>query len=71
MAQTKEERTQYGINYRREHVRQVKLDLSYEHDADILAWLDAQNNRTGYLKALIRADIARAKSETAAGPAEE
>lgn len=71
MAQTKEERTQYGINYRREHVRQVKIDLSNEYDADILAWLNAQNNRTGYLKALIRADIARAKSEAAPGAAEE
>lgn len=63
MAQTKEERTQRGIEYRKTHVRQVKLDLSLEYDADILAYLDALPNRTGYLKALIRADIARAKSE--------
>lgn len=58
MAQSKEERTQYGIEYRRTHVRQIKLDLSIEHDADILEYLDALPNRTGYLKALIRADIA-------------
>ena len=64
MAQSKEERTQKGIEYRKGHVRQMKFDLSIEHDADILAHLDALPNRAGYIKALIRADIAaRANSE--------
>lgn len=66
MAQSKEERTQKGIEYRKGHVRQMKFDLSIEHDADILAHLDALPNRAGYIKALIRADIAaRAKSARA------
>lgn len=64
MAQTKEERTQYGIAYRRDHVRQIKFDLSIEHDADILAFLDSLPNRTGYLKALIRADIEKGERKT-------
>ena len=59
MAQTKEERTQAGIKYRKEHVRQIKFDLSIEYDADILEYLDKLPNRTGYIKDLIRADIAR------------
>ena len=63
MAQTKEERVQKGIAYRKAHVRQIKLDLSIEYDSDILAHLDSLPNRTGYLKDLIRADIARANSE--------
>lgn len=63
MAQTKEERVQRGIEYRKHHVRQVKFDFSIEYDADILAHLDAQKNRQGYIKDLIRADIARANSD--------
>lgn len=64
MAQTKEERTQYGIAYRKGHVRQIKFDLSIEHDADILAFLDSLPNRTGYLKTLIRADIEKGERKT-------
>lgn len=63
MAQTKEERTQYGIAYRKNHVRQIKLDLSIEHDADILAFLDSLPNRTGYLKQLIRSAIEHEKNK--------
>lgn len=63
MAQTKEERVQQGIKYRKEHIKQTKLDLSLEYDADILARLESVGNKQGYIKALIRADIARAKSE--------
>ena len=28
-------------------------------DADLLAWLDAQPNKAGYVKALIREDMGR------------
>jgi hypothetical protein len=30
-----------------------------KYDDDILVWLDSQDNKQGYLKALIRADMAR------------
>lgn len=50
--------------YRSTHIRQIKFDLSIQYDADILAYLDALPNRTGYIKDLIRADIAaRANSK--------
>lgn len=45
--------------YRSTHIRQIKFDLSIEYDADILEYLDKLPNRTGYIKDLIRADIAR------------
>lgn len=64
MAQSKQERVQKGIEYRRKHIKQTKLDLSLDYDADIIEYLDSLPNRQGYIKSLIRADIARAKSET-------
>lgn len=37
---------------------QVKFILMNKGDADIIEWLKLFDNRTGYLKSLIRADIA-------------
>lgn len=48
-----------GDKWDRENTRQVKLKLNLRTDADILAQLDAQQNRQGYVKRLIREDIAR------------
>lgn len=48
-----------GDKWDRENTRQVKLKLNLRSDADILAQLDAQQNRQGYIKRLIREDIAR------------
>ncbi len=47
--------------YRREKCRKVQIELNKTIDADILEWLDAQPNKQGYLKDLIRADIAKSK----------
>lgn len=47
--------------YRREKCRQVRIELNKVYDADILDWLDEQPNKQGYLKELIRADIAKSK----------
>ena len=38
---------------------QVKLKLNLTTDADILAKLDSVDNKQGYIKALIRDDLAR------------
>lgn len=46
--------------YDKAHTRQVILKLNIGTDADILEALDAQANKQGYIKSLIRADIARA-----------
>lgn len=42
------------------HTRQVKLKLNIKTDADILEHLGSLPNLQGYIKALIRADMARA-----------
>ena len=48
-----------GERWDRENTRQVKFKFNLRTDADILAHLDAQQNIQGYVKRLIRDDIAR------------
>lgn len=43
--------------YDAKHTRQIKLKLNLKYDKDILDELDRQNNKQGYIKSLIRADI--------------
>jgi hypothetical protein len=38
---------------------QVKFKFTKSTDADILEWLSALDNKQGYIKRLIREDIAR------------
>lgn len=49
--------------YQKTHIQQVKFNFSIEHDADILAKLETVGNKQGYIKDLIRADIARNLAE--------
>ena len=44
--------------YRMEKCRKITLELNKTIDEDMLVWLDSQDNKQGYLKALIRADMA-------------
>ena len=56
--------------YARQHEWQKKnttgvyLMFTRTTDADILAHLEKQPNKQGYIKALIRADMERARAET-------
>lgn len=50
-------------DYDRRNTRQVILKLNKGTDADILEILDAQDNRQGYIKKLVRDDIARRQNE--------
>lgn len=40
------------------HTKQFKIKLNENTDAEIISWLESQPNMQGYLKNLIRADIA-------------
>ena len=51
------------LKYQRAKIQQVKFNFHVDNDADILAYLDTLPNKQGYIKAMIRADMARAKSE--------
>lgn len=50
-------RAQY--KYNKAHTKQVTLRLNKRTEADIIEWLDRADNKQGYIKALIRADMAR------------
>ena len=58
------DKNQYKATWDAAHTAQIKLKLNDSTDADILEWLAAQDNKQGYIKALIRADIARSDVRT-------
>ncbi len=47
--------------YEEINTRNITFKFNLKTDADILAWLDSLANRQGYVKALIRADMAARK----------
>ena len=49
------------LKYDAEHTKQIRLKLNIEYDADILQKLEEVGNKQGYIKTLIRADIANTK----------
>jgi len=51
------DKASYDRTYCAENTTIVRVRLNKKHDADILAHLAKQPNVSGYLKALIRADI--------------
>ena len=53
-----EARYRASQKYQIEKCRNVTFQLNKKHDEDILVWLDSQENKQGYIKALIRADMA-------------
>ena len=50
---------QSSAKYVRERCRTYVLRCNRDSDADVIALLDGQPNKAGYLKALVRADVAR------------
>lgn len=56
-------RSKYQTDWNKTHTTRVAIKLANTTDADIIAWLDAQPNKQGYIKSLIRADIAAHKKE--------
>ena len=49
--------------YIKENMQQVKLAVNKKTEPEILEWLGRQKNKAGAIKALIRAEIEREKSE--------
>ena len=48
---------EYIKQYHKENHVRVSVMLSKKYDADIIAHLDKQESKSGYIKELIRADI--------------
>lgn len=49
--------------YDAKNTTKICLKLNLTHDADILAALEASGNKQGYIKSLIRADLAKLNSK--------
>ncbi len=49
--------------YDKENTRPLKLKLNLKHDADILEKLESVPSMQGYIKQLIREDIARREEQ--------
>lgn len=50
-------------NHRKEFEKSYVLKLHKTLHADIIEWLESQDNKQGYLKDLIRKDIAQHKQD--------
>ena len=61
MTKSQAKYTAYKNAWDRENTRQYKLKLNKKTDADLIEWLDNQENRQSYLKELIRADMEKSK----------
>ena len=57
--ESKKQRMAYTDQYKKTFCRQYKLSLNTKHESDLIEWLDNQPNKQGYIKQLIRDDIAR------------
>lgn len=54
-----ESKKRAALKYAAKTLKRVKIDLNRNTEADLITWLDAQENKAGYIKDLIRADMAR------------
>ena len=57
MPKNSEARIRANAKYNKENTRNVVLHLNITTDKDILDYLNRKDNKTGYIKELIRADM--------------
>lgn len=62
MKRSSEARKRAVSKYDASHTKQIKLKLNLETDKDILERLDEMDNKQGYIKSLIRADIKKERT---------
>ncbi len=55
--------SEYVDGYRRENIKQIGLGINRVTEADLLEWLDQQENKQGHIKQLIREDMERKKKD--------
>lgn len=49
--------------YQKENIHQVKLQINKSTEKELLAWINSQSNKQGYIKSLILADMQRKQAE--------
>ena len=58
MSKTRQSQLRATAKYQKANTTQIKFTLNHKTDKDILDRLEAVENKQGYFKALVRADIA-------------
>ena len=58
MIKEKSAQVRASMKYNAKNVRQIKINLNIKNDSDIIAKIDSEPNKQGYIKNLIRRDIA-------------
>lgn len=49
--------------YQTANIKQISLQLNKKTEADLLEYIESLDNKQGYIKALIRADMERNKTK--------
>ena len=59
MAKVYESRRRATEKWKKEHTKQIKFNFNIDTEADIIQKLESVDNKIGYVRDLIRADIAK------------
>ena len=51
------DQTKYVEGYLKTNIKQVRVSLNKQYDADIIEWLKKQPSASGYIKRLIRENM--------------
>lgn len=62
--ESKKQQAAYNLQYEKDNTKRVNLKFNKIHDSDILSRLSSVDNVNGYIKKLIREDIARNAGES-------
>lgn len=50
-----------SMKYEKENKVQIKLTVNKKTEAELLVWIESQDNKQGYIKSLIHADMNKQK----------
>lgn len=64
MPKTSEANLRAIKKYQEKNIKQFKFGFNKTHDADVIEKLENTTNKLGYIKELIRADIAKQKKDS-------
>lgn len=62
MLATRECQLKATAKYKKENLKTIPFQINKITEANLLAWLEKQDNRQGYIKQLILADMAKHQS---------
>ena len=58
------DKASYDNEYMKAFQRRFVIKANKIHDADIIEWMSSRDNKQGYIKELIRADMERQRNAT-------